>query len=529
MPTLSIDQKTVTVAENATILEAARESGILIPTLCHWKGCKEATSCLVCLVKVDGRMLPACATKVTEGMQVTSESDEVRNLRRTVLELLLSDHVGDCHAPCQAGCPVGMDIPAMLRHIQQGNITAAIRIVKQRMALPAILGRVCPRPCEKVCRRKLRDAPVAVCQLKRYAAETDLGDKEPYRPEWLSRSGKTVTIIGAGASGLSAAYHLTAAGHSVVLYEKEPQAGGRLRQFSDEQLPGEVLEAEVTHILSLPMEFHFSEEIPLTAGSFQELSHRFDAVILASGAIPESAAEACGLEIAPNGFLKVNTGTYETSLDRIFAIGGLLRADTTVVRSVADGRKVTDVVDLFLREQDIRPAEPLWTTRVQKPDADDIQQLRPDADADGPLLEPDAEKGNEYSQSEAVEQAARCLQCDCHAREKCRLLRYAREYGVVSTRYQEPVKRHIRIQRHGKIVVEPEKCIKCGLCVTIACENTAEFGLTFAGRGYGVHVIPPFEVDWETAMDSTSEKCVEACPTAALHFAKDSYNGRHKI
>ena len=166
MPKLIIDQREVEVPEGATVLDAARKLGIDIPALCFHEGCNPSTSCLACLVRIGGeeRLVPSCATAAAEGMQVESETEAVRQARRTALELLLSDHLGDCMAPCQLGCPAQMDIPTMLRQIAAGQLREAIATVKRDIALPAVLGRICPAPCEKVCRRGDLDAAVSICR-----------------------------------------------------------------------------------------------------------------------------------------------------------------------------------------------------------------------------------------------------------------------------------------------------------------------------------------------------------------------------
>ena len=109
---LTIDGRPVAAPVGASLVAAARLAGIEIPTLCHREGCEPETSCLVCVVRVDGspRLVPACATTVAEGMTVESETDEIRAARRMALELLLGDHAGDCVAPCQMACPAGMDL-----------------------------------------------------------------------------------------------------------------------------------------------------------------------------------------------------------------------------------------------------------------------------------------------------------------------------------------------------------------------------------------------------------------------------------
>ena len=107
MPTLTIDERRVEVDSGATLLEAAQKLGIAIPTLCFLAGCSPSTSCLVCLVKVrgNGRLVPSCATVAVEGMVIESESTEVHQARCAALELLLSDHLGDCLAPVSSDAP----------------------------------------------------------------------------------------------------------------------------------------------------------------------------------------------------------------------------------------------------------------------------------------------------------------------------------------------------------------------------------------------------------------------------------------
>ena len=133
MPNLRIDNRPVEVPPGATLLDAARRLGIEIPALCFLEGCTPSTSCMVCVVKVrnggaagDGRLVPSCAARAEDGMQVESETPEVHEARRTALELLLSDHPGDCIAPCQSTCPAHLNIPLMLRQTAGGDLAAHI-------------------------------------------------------------------------------------------------------------------------------------------------------------------------------------------------------------------------------------------------------------------------------------------------------------------------------------------------------------------------------------------------------------------
>src|SRR3972149_9175847 len=155
-----------------------------MPAACDREGHDPNTACMCCLVRVEGRAapVPSCATIAEDGMRVACETEELHQLRRTGLELLLSDHIGDCHAPCQNACPAKMDIPNMMQHVAEGRYREAIATIKSDVAMPATLGRVCPGVCERACHRRVLDQPVAICQVKRFVDDRDLQSGSPYRP-----------------------------------------------------------------------------------------------------------------------------------------------------------------------------------------------------------------------------------------------------------------------------------------------------------------------------------------------------------
>ena len=526
MFSITIDNQPVFVPEGATILEAAHSIGIDIPTLCHLDAVHNnpATSCLACLVKVQGKMVPACATLVTDQMVIESETEEIQALRRTSLELLLSDHAGDCFAPCQFACPAGMDIPQMLRFLVAEDFSAAVQVVKERIALPAVLGRVCPKPCEKICRRKDLDEPVAICQLKRYAADCDLGSSASFKPEIAPATDKRVVILGAGPTGLSAAYYLCTFGHEVVILEKEPWVGGRLRNWDEDTLPKDVLDAEMDSILSLPISVACGN--PFDWGNreyWDELRDNFDAILLTTGPISAEEAVKLGLPTGKTG-IAVVPGTYqvvsspEFPYANVFAGGTILRGPKAmVIRSVADGREAAQVIDRFLTESVIEPIVPPFSVRIKKLKKEELDEIVPNGK---PVQreEPTDAGTDDFTPDEAASQAARCLHCDCRGREKCKLLRYSRMYGAQTERFREDNTASLKIQRSGNILFEPGKCIKCGLCVSITQEAAGIFGLSFIGRGFDVKVGVPFDETMQAALGQVAYQCVNACPTAALQM-----------
>ena len=295
---LTIDGREVTVPEGSTVLQAARAAGAEVPTLCHIEGMTPPTSCFVCVVEVEGRgrLLPSCALPAEDGMVVRTDSDEIRKTRRRAMEFLLSDHVGDCEAPCHLGCPIGLSIPDYLRALRGDGADAAARLMADETFLGGTLARVCPGFCERACRRRLRDDPVAVRAARRYIAET--GSVEPARP---APSGKRVAIVGAGPCGLTAAYDLLREGHACVVFDARPEAGGRLRYaFPRFRLPLTVLQGEIGRLQALGCEFRFEAELGRDV-EFEALRAEFGAVFLAFGASRPALLQVNGERLTQDG------------------------------------------------------------------------------------------------------------------------------------------------------------------------------------------------------------------------------------
>lgn len=514
MPRLTIDHREVEVPPGATVLDAARKLGIEIPTLCFLEGLKPSTSCLVCMVKVrnQNRLVPSCATMATDGMEIESETDEVHQVRRTALELLLSDHLGDCLAPCHFTCPAHMDIPTMLRQIAADDVREAIATVKDTIPLPAILGRICPKPCEKGCRRSAADGAVAVCQLKRFAADADLASNNPYLPERKPSTGKRVAVVGAGPTGLSAAYYLLRQGHAVTVFDDQPRPGGRLwRETAPEELPRDVLEAETQLVFRLGADYRPNTTVG-EKPSLEDLRREFDAVLIAWGSTDKARAERLGLKAAAHG-LQIDKETYRTHLSSVFAAGNAIRARGMVVRSVGDGHEVAASIHQYLSGLEVTGVVKPFSTRIGRMEEHELSQVVATA-GQGPRVEhPEC-----LSQAEAVEQASRCLHCDCRSLTSCKLRRYAAMYGADPGRYRGERKVFQLYAQPSGVIYEPGKCIDCGLCIQIASAAGEPLGLTFVGRGFDVRVGVPFNRSMEEALGKVAAQCVAACPTAALSF-----------
>ena len=516
MPKLFIDNEEVDVPAGSTVLEAAAQLGIHIPTLCHLPGKEATTSCMACLVKIGGRdgLVPSCATAALDGMRVESETDEVHHARRTALELLLADHLGDCLAPCHVACPAGMDIPLMIRQIASGDLPAAIRTVKQDIPLPAVLGRICPAPCEKACRRSFADGALSICLLKRYAADVDLASQETYLPQRAAPLGKRVVIAGAGPAGLSAAYYLLSAGCAVTVLERASATGGKLRTDIDEdRLPRSVLDAEVAVVATLGAEFRCRVRVGKDV-ALRDLQAEFDAVLLAVGELNAASAGQLGAPYRERG-LAAHRNTYATEIPGVFAAGGAVRASKLAVRAVADGKSAAACIVQHLTGGGALGAPRPFSTHVGRPGADELPAFLVEG-SDAARVEPTGGPGAGLSDDEARMEATRCLHCDCRKPNTCKLRIYAQQHGARPSRYRLPRRPFHQDATHPDVLYEPGKCIDCGICVRIASEADEELGLTFVGRGFDVRIQAPFGASIAEALRRTASRCAEACPTGAL-------------
>ena len=519
MPRLSIDNLEVVVPGGATILDAAEKLGIDIPTMCFLKGYELSTSCMVCVVKVEGKavLLPACGTLAEDGMRVVSECEDVHQARKTALELLLSDHVGDCLGPCHSICPAQMNIPLMIRQIAAGKLQNAIETVKKDIALPAVLGRICPKPCERGCRRESIDQAISICLLKRYVADVDLESSSPYSPACKSSQNKCVAIVGAGPAGLAAAYYLLQAGFACTVFDDHEQPGGMLRYgVPEEELPRDVLDMEIAQIETLGFTFKGKTRIDNSA-SLEKLREDFNAVFIAFGALEAGQVEAMGLKTGKNG-VEIDGKTYQTNLPGVFAGGDAVRKRKLTVRAVADGKEAAESISQFLSGTTVTgPIKP-FNTRIGKIKDDEKERFATCTSNASRITV--SKKGEGFTDKQARQEAARCLHCDCRKADNCKLREYAYEYCAHPTRYKSERRLFVQQAQHEKIIYESGKCIDCGLCVQIARETGEELGLTFIGRGFDVRVAVPFESSIADGLKHSADKCVAACPTGALAFAK---------
>ena len=296
---ITIDGKEAIGQAGESILTIARNNGIDIPALCYEDGLSVYGACSLCVVEAENspKLMRACATIPQDGMIIHTDSMRVKRSRKVAMELLMSDHEGDCLGPCKLECPAGTNCQAYVKQIALGNDKEAVRIIKEHLPLPASIGRVCPHPCETACRRGLVEEPISIAFLKYFAADNDLASGDKFVPEIEPDTGKKVAIVGGGPAGLTAAYFLRKKGHDVTIYDAMPKMGGMLRYGIPEyRLPKTVVDAEVASIEEMGVAMKNNVKIGKDI-SFEDLQKDNDAVLIAIGAWTSSSIRCKGEDL----------------------------------------------------------------------------------------------------------------------------------------------------------------------------------------------------------------------------------------
>ncbi len=362
---VTVNGREIEVYDNLTILQALLQEDIHIPHLCYDIRLERSNgNCGLCVVSIGPngeKDVKACQTPIKEGMVICTNSPKLESYRKVRLEQLLSDHNGDCVAPCVMTCPANVDIQTYLRHVGNGNYESALRTIKERNPFPIVCGRVCPHPCEAQCRRNLVDSPVAINYVKRFAADWDMSQPKPWVPIKSPSTGKKIAIVGAGPSGLSAAYYSAIKGHDVTVFERQPHAGGMMRYGIPEyRLPKATLDKEIDIISSLGVKIMTGKSLG-THIRLEDLHKDFDAVYLAIGSwnatpmhIEGEKLDGVWLGIQ---FLEQVTKNAEIKMgENVIVIGGGNTAIDCARTALRKGAKSVKLV--YRRTQDEMPAEP---------------------------------------------------------------------------------------------------------------------------------------------------------------------------
>lgn len=462
---ISINGLRIETQTGETILDAAIRNGIEIPTLCHFPGGQYLPSCGVCVVKArtgtSSRLVPACDSRVQDGMVVETDTAEVREARETALSLLVSEHIGECLAPCETACPAGIDVPGFLREVRKGSIEEAHRVLLQSTPFPAFLSAVCRRYCEKVCRRKFLDEPISIADLKIQVAEKS--QETPLK--YIEFNGKSVAVVGSGLAGLTSAWFLAVAGCKVVLFGE--------RKDAELEVPDEmrrVVNSEIARVMSL------IDEQQLSMPDVQTLRKEFDAVVSVSSDVSDDSGE--------------NLFVIQMGNKKLFPPQLTSRARETAWSVLRYFSENLNVEKKLVEIRTVQYDEPSLKAKDRSP-----KHVSTSGGSAG----------------DCETEAQRCLDCDCSKKLSCKLRILATDYDV-DVKKASTGKGKCEIDaEHPDVVFEPGKCIKCGRCISIKDIDK----LTFAYRGYNVKVTAALTGKMSDFGQEAME-LVKVCPTGAF-------------
>lgn len=272
------------------------------------------------------------------------------------MDLLHLNKIDDCLAPCMQKCPAQIDVRTYINQMKHGDMRGALLTMKERNPLPLAVGRLCPAPCETICRRNIADDGVAIHTLHRFVADWEMNSGSRLKLDCNPSTGHKVAIIGGGPAGLSCAYFLRRIGHEPVIFEKREQIGGMMKGIIPEyRLPAKVVDWEVQSILDLGVEVRTGVEFgkDITVKSLEE--EGYEAVFIATGAWKVPAlevenADAQGVVDSISFLEQVGKSITDLKGKKIVVVGDTNTA-MDVVRSAARlGCDVTSLVGCIQRK-----------------------------------------------------------------------------------------------------------------------------------------------------------------------------------
>ncbi|MCG6964558.1 MAG: FAD-dependent oxidoreductase [Acidobacteria bacterium] len=317
---------------------------------------------------------------------------------------------GEGPANCVGRCPLHVDARGYVQLAREGRFQDALRLVREQLPFPGVLGYVCAHPCELHCKRIDEDEAVRIRDIKRFLAEWEPGDPQ-HMVDCAADRGQQVAVVGAGPAGLLAAYDLRRKGYGVTIFERDGEIGGCLvSKIPEWRLPRTVVERDLSVIEAVGIEVRTGVEVGLDV-TLEELRREFAAVLLLVGFAGARAMMRRGDQgVGPRGTLEVDPLTCETPLEGVFAGGDAVSGPATVVYAMALGRRAAESADRYLNGRDLRedreqplPGRLLWTLEVTEEERKRRERtpmmLVP---ANPPMIE-----------EEVLEEAARCLDCEC--------------------------------------------------------------------------------------------------------------------
>ncbi len=291
------------------------------------------------------------------------------NLSSVTRRIMREYTTEECTTPCQRSCPAGIDIREYIRQISLGNFHRAVQVIKERNPFPAIIGRICPRPCELDCRRNFIDEPVAINYLKRYAADFERDNGERILPYKAPASGRSIAVVGGGVEGLATAFFTARLGHSVTVYDANSKLGGLLRSaIAKERLPEEILDWDIEGILEMGVAAETAKVMGKDFTVDSLLRSDVEAVFLAAGGWDSRMTRKTAAKIEspiPGTYMMVDflnpalkgTETFNIQSDVTIFGGGKLALEAARICQESGAEKITILLREDLQHSSISDAD----------------------------------------------------------------------------------------------------------------------------------------------------------------------------
>jgi NADPH-dependent glutamate synthase beta subunit-like oxidoreductase len=402
--------------------------------------------------------------------------------------------------PCQERCPANVDARGYIGLVAQGRYDDAYELHLQQNPLPGIISRICPHPCERMCRRGEEDAPVTICDLKGFMFDhTSAGRRQKIFTLPKERKGKKVAVVGGGPAGLSVAFWLGKCGYDVVVFERLPVAGGIVRAaIAPARLPADIIDQEVEDIRRMCVAIRTNTPIGPGGLSLDDLfAKEFDAVFLGIGAhrkVPVKGKDKTdkpaepelsraeknawlieqGVELDDQGNIVVQDKTRETSRPGVFAGGEAILGPGVTVTTVGCARRAARSIDTFLNGT----LSDYWEHNDLQ--AESIKS-RYDTDTPRPPRTKPGEEAPGLTEKQAIAQAERCMSCMTEQCIGCRVCeKYCPPQAIKVVTSQDKSRRTIDAYE-----VDYGKCQLCATCVDVCPTRTLTHTPEFETGDYG--------------------------------------------
>ncbi len=385
----------------------------------------------------------------------------------------LEDQCIQEHAPeCTATCPIHVDARGICIEIAKGDFATGLKIFRKTAPFPGILSQLCDQPCQTTCLRKDIGGAIELRKLEQ-ALMNFGGAVEHPRP--LPAKPRNVAVIGAGMSGLTVAYDLAKKGYQVVIFEKEPVPGGIINEVPEDFLSQKTISDDLQVLSTFKVDLRCSTEIEdfnlIDNHQFEINGDLFDTVFVGigkNGVLPQPL-------ISDDDVLSVDPRTFETKIPGVFAAGSMLAGTPviildakvelphSIIQSMAQGRKAALSMDRYLQKVSLTAArknEGSYKTRLFT----NIERYESQ-----PVIFP-ADPSGIYQNTEAIQEAQRCIQCECM--ECVKDCVFLQEYGSYPKRYLREIYNNLSIVSgtRGKNQMI-NSCSLCGLCAEICPED----------------------------------------------------------